>query len=260
VAESDTVAGDVTITYTYTKKRYTLTVHYRYENGSQYKPDYTHEYEHGDTYTAPADESDINYEWTIADNKKQSDVITSDTEIIFVYKKKTATFTIRHLDKNGNSLVEDEVTTLNWGDTYEAHPASSLNVSHDHTVDKDERGLVAGDVTVTYTYTKKKFTLTIHHVDTEGNPLGEDTEVVVEYGDKYDPAGLAGLINDYDFEVDPDTPIPEVITENGEFTLIYTKKPEVPKTYDDVIYTVASALITLIGTGAVVLSAKKRRA
>ena len=259
VAESDTVAGDVTITYTYTKKRYTLTVHYRYENGSQYKPDYTHEYEHGDTYTAPADESDINYEWTIADNKKQSDVITSDTEIIFVYKKKTATFTIRHLDKNGNSLVEDEVTTLNWGDTYEAHPASSLNVSHDHTVDKDERGLVAGDVTVTYTYTKKKFTLTIHHVDTEGNPLGEDTEVVVEYGDKYDPAGLASLINDYDFEVDPDTPIPEVITENGEFTLIYTKKPEVPKTYDDVIYIVVSALITLVGAGAVVLSAKKRR-
>ena len=259
VAESDTVAGDVTITYTYTKKRYTLTVHYRYENGSQYKPDYTHEYEHGDTYTAPADESDINYEWTIADNKKQSDVITSDTEIIFVYKKKTATFTIRHLDKNGNSLVEDEVTTLNWGDTYEAHPASSLNVSHDHTVDKDERGLVAGDVTVTYTYTKKKFTLTIHHVDTEGNPLGEDTEVVVEYGDKYDPAGLASLINDYDFEVDPDTPIPEVITENGEFTLIYTKKPEVPKTYDDVIYIVVSALITLVGASAVVLSAKKRR-
>ena len=260
VAESDTVAGDVTITYTYTKKRYTLTVHYRYENGSQYKPDYTHEYEHGDTYTAPADESDINYEWTIADNKKQSDVITSDTEIIFVYKKKTATFTIRHLDKNGNSLVEDEVTTLNWGDTYEAHPASSLNVSHDHTVDKDERGLVAGDVTVTYTYTKKKFTLTIHHVDTEGNPLGEDTEVVVEYGDKYNPAGLASLINDYDFEVDPETPIPDAIIADGEYTLVYTKKPEVPKTNDNILPIIAGVIITLAGAGATIFVTRKRRA
>ena len=259
VAESDVVSGDVIITYTYTKKKYTLTVHHVLENGSEYRPDKTYNYEHGDQYNAPADTSDNNYEYHLKEGDSASGQITSNLEVTYVYKKKLATFRVRHLDKNGNSLVEDEVTQIEWGETYHAHPASSLSAGYTHTVDGEESDIVAGDVTITYTYTKKKLTLTIHHVDVDGNQIADDEEIEIEWGDHYVPSGAASLINDYDFEVDPNAPIPEVITENGEFTLIYTKKPEVPKTYDDVIYTVVSALITLIGAGAVVLSAKKRR-
>ena len=258
VAESDTVSGDVTITYTYSRKHYTITVHHLLENGDQYKPDDILPYRHGDQYTITSDTSNYSYDARLGKRASTSGIITSNLEITFVYFKKKATFTVRHLDKDGNPLIADEETILEYDEGYTAHPASSLVTGYDYTVDSDESGIISGDVTVTYTYTKKKFIITIHHIGKDGEALAEDEEIEVEYGDVFTPSGLADLLSKYDFVVDPDTPIPEIISGNINIRLIYTEKPEVPQTYDDIIAIVSAIAVALIGTSASLFIARRR--
>ena len=259
VSESGTVSGDITITYTYTKKTYTLTVHHVKEDGSEYKPDVTTTYEHGDTYTAVPNTEDNNYEYRLKDGDSASDTITSNMEVTYIYKKKTATFTVKHHDVNGGELADDEVTTLEWGDTYTAHPNTNLLTAYNYDTQDAETGPVSGNITVTYIYTKKTFIVTIHHIDEDGNQLVDDEEVTVEYGDDYDVRALDSLIGEYDYHIDGEAHIPS-ITSDCEATVIYTKKAEVPKTYDSIAKIIATALITLIGANAIIYSNRKRRA
>ena len=155
-------------------------------------------------------------------------------------------------------MVAVEETVLEYDEGYTTHPASSLVTGYDYTVDSDETGVISGDVTITYTYTKKKFTITIHHVDKDGEALAEDEEIEVEFGDTFNPGGLADLLNKYDFTIDPDTPIPEIITGDIEIRLIYTEKPEVPRTYDDILAIIGAITVALVGTGTSLLVARRR--
>ena len=87
----------------------------------------------------------------------------------------------------------------------------------------------------------------------------DDEEVTVEYGDDYDVRALDSLIGEYDYHIDGEAHIPS-ITSDCEATVIYTKKAEVPKTYDSIAKIIATALITLIGANAIIYSNRKRRA
>ena len=260
VSESDTVSGDVVITYTYSRKHYTLVTHHILENGSMYKPDVSTPYRHGDPYEAKPDTSNNSYEYRVKDNASTSGTITSNLEVTFIYKKKTAILRVEHLDKDGNPLIEAEETTLEYDEPYTTHPASSLAVGYDYTVVGSESDTIHGDVVVKYIYTKKKYIVIVHHVDKDGEELGEDEEIEVEFGDTFVPRGLAELINKYDFEVDPETPIPQTITGPLEIRLIYTEKPEVPQTYDGIIAIVATILAVATFTGAGLFTIKRRHA
>ena len=260
VSESDTVSGDVVITYTYSRKHYTLVTHHILENGSTYKSDVTTPYRHGDPYEAKPDTSNSSYEYRVQDNAATYGTITSNLEITFIYKKKTATLRVEHLDKDGNPLVEAEETTLEYDEPYTTHPASSLAAGYNYTVVGSESDTIHGDVTVVYIYTKKKYTIIIHHVDKDGEKLGEDEEIEVEFGDIFIPRGRAELINKFDFEVDPETPIPQTITGPLEIRLIYTEKPEVPQTYDGIVVIIAAMLAVAIFTGVGLHTIKRRHA
>ncbi len=222
-AETVTVMGDVTITYTYTKKTYTLTVHHLKEDNSEYKPDVTTAYEHGATYTASPDTSDVNYEYRLKDGDSASGTITSNLEVTYIYKKKTATITVRHLDTNGNPLADPVTQTKEWGDTYETHPDNSLTAAYSYTVDKPETGTVAGDVTVTYTYTKNAYTLTVHHIKEDNSEYKPDVTTTYEHGATY-AASPDTSDNNYEYRLKDGDSASGTITSNLEVTYIYKKK------------------------------------
>ena len=74
------------------------------------------------------------------------------------------------------------------------------------------------------------------------------------------PTGASSLIEDYDFDVDSETPIPEAIIDNLEITLIYYEKPEVPQTSDDIIAIISAILIAATCSGTSLVFIKRRHA
>ena len=67
---------------------------------------------------------------------------------------KQGKITVKHLDQNGSKLAEEEHYDIDYGSIYSVHPNADLLEAYDYTVDVAESDTVAGDVTITYTYTK----------------------------------------------------------------------------------------------------------
>lgn len=180
---SGIINGDLTINITYTKKDFVLTTQHKYEDGSEYDGTTTRTYKYLDEYTATPSTKDSNYH-VVRTEGNTSGQITGNTTVTFFYAKKQATITTRHIDASGNPLAAAETQTVDFGDTYYVHPANNLLDIYDYTVQGAESGLVSGDVTVTYVYTKKHFTLTVIHKYENGTTISSSSESL-EYGTHY---------------------------------------------------------------------------
>ena len=180
------VAGDVTVTYTYSKKDVVLTVHHLLGDGSNYVGDTTTTYKYGDPYEALPDTHDNNYEYAINIGDSATGTITSDMEVTYFYRKKTATLTI--IDVVDGASTTRSTTTVEWGDNVVRNdylPAYADSHNHSVSVNPDVT-VVSGDVTVTYTYTIKTFTFTVHHYyDGTTNSYKPDHTETINYGGDY---------------------------------------------------------------------------
>ena len=190
VPTTGTVSGDVTITFTYTKKTFVLTVEHKYQDSNEeYDTTQTDNYLYLDPYSTSASTRDNNYEVVQIDGET-SGTITGNTTVIYYYAKKKATVTAIHQDQNGNQLA-DPVTQENveWGETYQTTPSGDLTPYYNYTTDISETGVVSGDVTVTYTYTPKQFTITVIHRSGPDNEISRET-ITKTYGDSYTTSPL----------------------------------------------------------------------
>lgn len=155
----------ITITFAYTRKEFTLTVRHIYLN----KDDTTaaesftsKTYKYGANYTTSPKTDDQNYNVELSDSSAPSEgTITGNTEVVYIYRKKTAIITVKHIVDG--ELETTEELPYEWGDTYETSPLERFADSHNYVVDADEIGAVSGDMTITYTYSRKQLTVEVHH-------------------------------------------------------------------------------------------------
>lgn len=217
----NSVASDLDVTYTYTRKQFTLTVQHQYEDGSEYDTTQTSTLAYGVHYEATTSTKDNNYKVVRTEGIVSGD-ITSDTTVTFIYAKKTATLTVTHKDSNGTELAPTESSTVEWGDGYSTSPVASLLIDHDYTATGDSvSGTVSGDITVNYIYTLKQYTLTVQHLDENGDPLANEETFTLEHGSSYtvNPASSLAAMYDHTPEV-----ITGSLTSDKTVSFAYTKK------------------------------------
>ena len=213
-----TITGDTTITFVCAKRHYTVTTHHIYADGSEYAEDVTDDYEYGATYTTRPLTNDEDYESTLADGSVASGEVTGNIEVTYIYAKKKYTLIVKHVDANGAELADTTTTTFESGSTYETHPDADLTATYNYTVDGAESGTIRSNLTITYIYTKKQYTLTVKHVDADGNNLVTPQISQVEHGSTYTTSPVAELLVNYNYTVDKD----ETGTISGNLTVTYT--------------------------------------
>ena len=109
-------ADSLTITFTYTKKNFTLTVKHQLADGSDFDTTQTQTYEYLAPYIALPSTRDSDFE-VIRTDGETSGTIRGDTTVVFVYAKKKATITTLHLDINGNELADPVTQTVEYGES-----------------------------------------------------------------------------------------------------------------------------------------------
>ena len=216
------ITGDVTITFVCSKRHYSVTTHHTYADGSKYADDVTDDYEYGETYTTHPLTNDEDYEATLADGSVASGEVTGNIEVTYIYTKKQYTLTVKHVDASGNELAATTTTTMDSGSNYETKPDDILVTTYEYTVDGAETGIIRSNLTITYTHTKKQYTLTVKHVDADGNNLVTPQVSQVEHGATYNVSPIADLLANYDYTVDKSET--GTITGNLTITYTYTKK------------------------------------
>ena len=120
--------SDLTITYYYKLKEYTLTVHH-YEEGTTNKlvPDVVSTKNYGDSYTTSASSSiSSDYEY-VSKSDNSEGTIKKNEEVIYYYKKKRGKVITHHyIDGTTTKLAADVTNEYNYGDTYETAASNSI--------------------------------------------------------------------------------------------------------------------------------------
>lgn len=120
--------SNLTITYYYKLKEYTLTVHH-YEEGTtnSLAPDEVSTKNYGDSYTTSASSNiPSDYEYASKSNNS-SGTIKKDEVVTYYYKKKTGEVITHHyIDGTTTKLTEDVTNEYNYGETYETIPSTSI--------------------------------------------------------------------------------------------------------------------------------------
>ena len=120
--------SDLTITYYYKLKEYTLTVHH-YEEGTTNKlaPDVVSTKNYGDSYTTSVSSSiPSDYEY-VSKSDNSEGTIKKNEEVIYYYKKKRGKVITHHyIDGTTTKLAADVTNEYNYGDTYETTASNSI--------------------------------------------------------------------------------------------------------------------------------------
>lgn len=99
---------DTTENHTLTAKwetaKYTLTIHYQYEDGSQALDDFIQEYNYNTNYTV----SSKTIEGHTPNMETVSGTISEDTEITVIYTINSYKLTIKYLNQDGSPLLDEE--------------------------------------------------------------------------------------------------------------------------------------------------------
>lgn len=246
--------GDVTnIVVDYVPTEQTITVHHVDEKGNPIAPDVKMTGLTGDAMTAEAYTQIKGY--TVKGNDTQTGTFGTDTDLTFVYAKKTMTVTIHPYtrDKNGNRVEipgQSHDVEVPWTDGQTDVPVSDLPNIPYYTRNKDgvDGGYVTTDgnnirvdmtvnplaIWVEYTpdtdmpivgedVSKKTDTTgTIVPVDPDGNPLKTTTDNT--YTDKPGAELPTPTIPGYTTKVTKVT-VPDG---GGDITVVYTKVPDTP--------------------------------
>ena len=220
-----TVTQNTTITYTYTIKTFSFTVHHYYDGTTtSYKPDHSETLNYGAAYTATPDTSDVNYEYYLKEGDSANGNITEDTVVTYYYKKKTATLTI--IDVGDGTSTTRSTTTVEYGDSIPRNdflPAYADSHNHSVYVNPDV-ATVSGDVTVTYTYTIKSFEFRVHHYyENTTNQYKPDYTETIDYGGTYTAVPDTSDVN-YEYHLKEGDSATGTVTDYVTVTYYYRKK------------------------------------
>ena len=215
------VTSNLTVEYHYTRKRFNLVVRYIDKNGQEIETNTT-EHKYGDTYNVSVDE-DIQTAYVCTTTDSVTGTITGNTTITYNCEKRKFTVTTHHIKSDGTEFAADVVTNWEYGDTYTTSPIADNHYTYELTAGS-ATGTVTSNIEVTYTYTRKIATVTVHHVDENGDPLANDVVFTVPYGERYETNQSTDIPANYELAGKSDNYTGTAETDTIEVTYRYQKK------------------------------------
>ena len=142
---SGTLNGNVTETVTYNKNQYTLTIYYKYADGTTAATTYTKKMDVGSTYNVSSP-TITNYH---ADKTSVSGTLNADTTVTVYYSKDQYTLTIYYKYTDGTTAATTYTGKMNVGSSYSVTSPTIEDYVADKTV---VSGTLSGNKSVTVTY------------------------------------------------------------------------------------------------------------
>ncbi len=144
-----------------------------------------------------------------------SQIITGDGELYAKYVPNTYVLTIIYQYADGSEAAEAYTGEYLYKRDYSVESPVIEGYTADYPVVNGQM-CIDGE-TIYVTYTANEYTITVHLVDENGEPVGEDIVVTVSYGDDYTIA--LPEIDGYD----PVDPVTGKCDGDAEFTVTYTE-------------------------------------
>ena len=217
------VSKNETVTFTYTKNKYTITAKYVDEGGNSIKSTTTHPIEYGKPFsmTAPAI---TGYTVKAADKTKNIASVSKNETVTFTYTKNKYTITAKYVDESGNSIKSTTTHPIEYGKPF-SMTAPAITGYTVKTADKTKNiASVSKNETVTFTYTKnapEKYTITVKYVDESGKEIKTATTANVEKGQPY--SITAPAITGYTVVTADKIKNIAAVSKNETLTIKYTK-------------------------------------
>lgn len=147
--------------------------------------------------------------------------ISKNDVVVYTYKPIETKLTVKYVDSNGNSLVEDEEIKGLYQNTYQTN-AKDINGYKIKTIPQNANGIFdIDDIEVIYVYELQTYTISINYQDIDGNIILTSEVIQLNYGDEYEINAKA--IDGYNLYSIPKT-IRGTLTDDVNITFIYEKK------------------------------------
>ena len=190
---SGIMKNDVEVTYYYKLKPLKLTVHHYKEGTTEKIVDdeiYVNQYKYGDHYDTSPSNAPIFNNYVVVDSEpdKYSGTITEDTEVIYEYKKKTATLNVKFVDDDNREkeLSRSLSSTVYYGDNYTTTSASDIPSNYVFYNKTDNySGVVDRNVIDVVYYYKVKNSQITSSIVKSGTELIDSVEDKVSYTINY---------------------------------------------------------------------------
>ena len=145
---SGTLNGNVTETVTYNKNQYTLTIYYKYADGTTASTTYIKKMDIGSSYNVSSP-TITNYH---ADKTSVSGTLNADTTVTVYYSKDQYTLTIYYKYADGTTAATTYTGKMNVGSSYSVTSPTIEDYVADKTV---VSGTLSGNKSVTVTYSAR---------------------------------------------------------------------------------------------------------
>ena len=180
---SGTLTSNKTVTVYYTEDivetpKYTLTIYYKYADGTIAATTYSKTMDQGSTYSVTSP-TIANY---TANKSVVSGTLSSDMSVTVTYSKNQYTLTIYYKYADGTTAATAYTKTMDIGSAYNV---SSPTISNYHADKTSVSGTLNADTNVTVYYSKDQYTLTIYYKYTNGTTAATTYTGKMNVGSSY---------------------------------------------------------------------------
>ena len=209
--EGDNTSGivekaSIDINYIYTLKESVLVVRYVDENGNDIDPSKNiNESKHwGDNYETTK-LNFTNYDYQGVEGDTSGIISSNNVTVIYKYKLKTATVTIRYTDESMKDILTPIVTPSNWGKNYTSTQKSIPNYNFVKQEGDAPNGVITKDnINIIYIYKLKVGKVVTHHYLYDGQTtteqLAPDVSKDYNYTEEYDTEVSKKVAKNYEFK------------------------------------------------------------
>ncbi|MGL9748727.1 MucBP domain-containing protein [Enterococcus sp. DIV0170] len=214
------VSKNETVTFTYTKNKYVITAKYVDEGGNSIKTATTHTIGYGEQFSMTAP-TITGYTVKAADKTKDIASVSKNETVTFTYTKNKYVITAKYVDEGGNSIKSTTTQTIEHGNRFTMTAPTITGYTVKAADKTKDIASVSKNETVTFTYTKNKYTITAKYVDESGNSIKNATTHPIEYGNLF--SMTAPAITGYTVKTADKTKNIASVSKNETVTFTYTK-------------------------------------
>lgn len=196
-------------------------------------------------------------------------LVIEDDEITPIVQKNGYTITLNYIDKESNEILKTKTLSFNnnlYGNSINYYLYDYDKYFNGYTISSENEQIVQSGVltenkTYNVYYTKNNYTLTVKHIDENGEKIKEDETFTYKFNSSYSTKASDKLLEEYNLIEEPKNSN-GIMTENKEIIYKYKKKEvqvvEVPNTFKKNIFPAIGIIISLIGISIVVYKIKRR--
>ena len=173
-------AADVTVDVTYDTNSYTLTINYKYVNGTEAATTHTETVKYGVAYSV---NSPVLTGYTADQLVVEGTMGAADVTVDVTYDTNSYTLTINYKYVNGTEAATTHTETVKYGVAYSVTSPVLTGYTADQLV--VEGTMNAADVTVNVTYNINSYTLTINYKYADGSEAATTHTESVNYNAAY---------------------------------------------------------------------------